>query len=244
MNVSGVISGLVASGSCPGLVGTQITLGPATTSGTVSFKATHSSYGVGPAGQVSGSSGNYTVGMNDGYPGDTDYNDVILSIAVSCPPANDSILDHPDFKSRFDSLMKLSNISAPVGSRNEWAFNVYRDSTSAGGIRLGQPTASGSECGMNMPAPIDPTIMAVVHSHPHFKGDNMVTACGKQNAIPYNPGANGGGSEKDWAYQRQFGIDVYAITPEESHLLPRGSVAPLVPNPYRWKRTINACWIP
>jgi hypothetical protein len=93
VNVYGVISGVVASGPCPTLPGTQVKLGPASTAGTVSFKATHQSYGQGPSGSVSGFYPNLTVGMNDGY-GDTDFNDVVISVQVifHCAPTADSVL--------------------------------------------------------------------------------------------------------------------------------------------------------
>src|SRR5512141_476927 len=54
VNVYGVISGVVVSGSCLTLPGTTVQLGPAAVAGTVSFRATHQSYGQGPSGQVSG----------------------------------------------------------------------------------------------------------------------------------------------------------------------------------------------
>jgi hypothetical protein len=49
VKVYGVISGVVASGNCATLAGTSVTLGPATATGTISFKATHQVYGEGPA---------------------------------------------------------------------------------------------------------------------------------------------------------------------------------------------------
>lgn len=54
VNVGGVISGLVFSGSCLILSGTQRVIGPATAYGTVYFTATHPTYGTGPRGQVTG----------------------------------------------------------------------------------------------------------------------------------------------------------------------------------------------
>jgi hypothetical protein len=92
--MSGILSGVVASGSCAGGLGGQGgTFGPASGAGTISFTANHQDYGTGPAGAVSGANPNYTVGLNDGY-GDTDFNDVILSVQVirqpgtlTCTPA-------------------------------------------------------------------------------------------------------------------------------------------------------------
>lgn len=89
VNVGGVISGVVLAGSCPELPGTQKVIGPATAYGTVYFTATHQVYGTGPRGQVTGAEPDYSVGLNDGY-GDTDFNDVILSVSLTPPPANGS----------------------------------------------------------------------------------------------------------------------------------------------------------
>jgi hypothetical protein len=140
--------------------------------------------------------------------------------------------------------MKLSNLVAPLGSRKEAWFLAYQDSTAPGGIRFGFPTNVGStECTSSIDPPLDPTIIAAIHTHPHFRKDNMELGCGVKGARKYDPEANGGGSDRDWAYQRQYGIDVYAITPQMAHLLPRSSTAPLIPNPNKWKRTANACWL-
>lgn len=79
----GIISGVIASGSCAGgLVGQRVTIGPASTDGTVYFTATHQVFGEGPAGNVTGADPNYNVGLNDGY-GDTDFNDVIITVQVT-----------------------------------------------------------------------------------------------------------------------------------------------------------------
>jgi hypothetical protein len=87
VTVGGVITGTVFSASCLTLPGTQKVIGPATAYGTVYFVATHPEYGAGPRGSVSGTEPDYSVGLNDGY-GDTDYNDVILSVSLtSAPPS-------------------------------------------------------------------------------------------------------------------------------------------------------------
>jgi hypothetical protein len=82
----GVLSAPIASGSCAGgLVGKGATIGPASADGTIYFTATHQVYGEGPPGNVTGADPDYTVGLNDGY-GDTDFNDVIISVKVSPAP--------------------------------------------------------------------------------------------------------------------------------------------------------------
>lgn len=220
VRVYGVMSSVVASGSCASLSGTQVSLGPAGADGTISFKATHQIYGEGPAGQVTGSAPEFTVGMNDGYPGDVDYNDVVISVRIVCPPTNDRVLDNPNFASRIDSAMKLSNISGPLGSRLEAWFFAYDDPTAPGGVRFGFPTNVGStECTSAIAPPDSLSIFAVIHTHPHYIGDDMYQGCGIKGAKKYNPRENGGGSDQDWEWRRFYGRDVYAVGPQMTHLL-------------------------
>jgi hypothetical protein len=87
VTVGGVISGTVFSASCVTLPGMQKVIGPATAYGTVYFVASHPYYGGGPRGSVTGTEPDYSVGLNDGY-GDTDYNDVVLSVSLTSPPAS------------------------------------------------------------------------------------------------------------------------------------------------------------
>jgi len=153
------------------------------------------------------------------------------------------VLDNPVFASRIDSAMKLSNITGAVGSRKEAWFFVYADSTAPDGIRFDFPSIAGSqECNSLITAPVDLSIIAVVHTHPHYKRENMELACGIKGAGKYDPDGNGGGSDRDWAWQRQYGLDVYAVSPQVAHLLPRGSTSVQERNPYRWKKTVNGCW--
>lgn len=84
VKVYGVISGVVAAGSCAGgLVGQQITMGPASADGTIYFTATHQDpvIGEGTAGPVTGAAPDYTVYLDDGIT-PPDYNDVIIAVHV------------------------------------------------------------------------------------------------------------------------------------------------------------------
>jgi hypothetical protein len=206
VNVYGVISGVVVSGSCLTLTGTTVQLGPAAVAGTVSFRATHDFYGQGPAGNVSGSLPSFTVGMNDGY-GDTDYNDVIISVRVifHCAPSGDFVLDHPDFKSRYDSLMKISKVDSAVGRRQEWAMRVVPDPNAPAGMRINWPEFPGGPCGGSVS--FDSSTIAMIHSHPYFENE-LNTPC--WGTVPYLPDWNGGGSPEDWT----LGIRSYAATPQ------------------------------
>lgn len=205
VNVYGVISGVVVSGSCLTLPGPTVQLGPAAVAGTVSFRATHQSYGQGPSGQVSGSFPYFTVGMNDGY-GDTDYNDVIISVQVifHCAPSGDAILDLPDFRSRYDSLMKISKVDSAVGRRQEWGMRVVLDPNSPSGMSVNWPEFQGGPCGVELSW--DNSTIALIHSHPYF--DNELSPC--TAPVPYISDWNGGGSPEDWAVPKR----PYSATPQ------------------------------
>jgi hypothetical protein len=165
-----------------------------------------------------------------------------FAVDSTCPPVGDPVIDHPDFKTRIDSMMKLGNLSGPVGSRHEWGLWAMRDYLSQGPITLEQPSFSGTECGVTPTLPNTLDHYAAVHVHVHFAGDNMNIACGKTNALPYNPDVNGGGSTSDWEFARLYNRDVYAVSPEQIHLLPGGSQNPIVPNPNRWRKGNGGCW--
>ena len=74
---SGVISGLVASGTCNAggsINGQSMEMGPASSAGSVAFYATHQVFGAGAPGPISGpdASGTYTAFLDDGA-GSPDY---------------------------------------------------------------------------------------------------------------------------------------------------------------------------
>lgn len=235
VSVSGVISGVVVSGSCLTLPGTTVKLGPATVAGTVSFRASHHFYGQGPVGDVSGSFPAYVVGMNDGY-GDTDYNDVIIDVQVIfyCPPSNDPIIDHRDFRSRYDSLMKASKVDSAVGSRREWGMTVVLDPNAPSGIRINWPQILGTQCEVSIP--YDPLALADIHSHPYWDGEaNPCTS-----PVPFIPDHNGGGSSKDWIAP----YPGYVATPKWLFKLdPSTPERDRWKNPWRYEVTKRGCFV-
>jgi len=83
----------------------------------------------------------------------------------------------------------------------------------------------------------------VVHSHPLFKGENVKVACANPNAMPFDPSANGGGSNADWSYTTTFGRAVYAVSPQWLHkLVPNPDSVNRVRNPNRFQRQPDRCW--
>ena len=234
VSVSGVITGVI-SGSCVTLPGTTVKLGPATANGTVSFRATHHFYGQGRAGEVSGSFPAYTVGMNDGY-GDTDYNDVVVSVNVifHCPQSNDPIINHPDFKSRYDSLMRASKVDSAVSSRREWGMTIVLDPNAPSGIRINWPQVQGTQCKVSIPS--DPLALADIHSHPYWEREaNSCTA-----PVLFLPDDNGGGSDDDWAGPNP----AYVATPQWLFKLdPTTPPRDRWKNPWRYEVTKRGCFV-
>jgi hypothetical protein len=163
-----------------------------------------------------------------------------------CAPVTDSVIGHPGFRAKVDTLLQKSIISRTnPANRQEWAFEVFRD-VATGALRLGPIIYSGTACGISLPVPIGtPTeeVDYVVHSHPHFRGENVRTACGNPNAMPYDPRANGGGSNADWGYTTRYGRAVYAVSPEWMHkLVPNPDSVGRVNNPNRYQRQSTGCW--
>jgi hypothetical protein len=230
VTVYGAISGVVVSGSCPNLPGTQIKLGPAAAVGTISFKATHQSFGQGPSGSVSGFYPNMTVGMNDGY-GDTDYNDVIISVQVvfHCPPTADSVLNNTAVLDALKDAMIRSEPFATPGSglKKEYAGLIWRAPDGHLWTQLVyDPNAT--ECNFPMQTlsnaagitpPDSSEVVSFFHTHPSV--DNEPTyGCvnwaqtpndGKKvaHALPDDP-QSGGGSPGDWAGLSSY--SAYVIT--------------------------------
>lgn len=234
----GVINQLVASGPCASLVGTTVTLGPATATGSLSLRATHQTYGEGPSGQVTGESPDFTVGMNDGYPGDVDYNDVIATVHIVCPTLGDAVLDHPSFASRYDSLMKVSNVTDPnPDNHREWSMWIYSDSS---GLQIEWPHYTQFDpCGV-VAGPADSTklVYAKMHSHAFAEGAD-ISRCGQLE--PYDPRANGGSHDDDWDIAVQLGE--YVVSPNfVARLIPGTPKTDRPFNQNMWERNSNKCW--
>jgi hypothetical protein len=179
---------------------------------------------------VSGFFPNFTVGMNDGY-GDTDYNDVVISVQVvfHCPPTTDSILDIDSVRLGFTDAMIRSNPNATpgTGQKREHGGLIWKAPDGHYYTQLVfDPNAT--ECTYNtsvlVAAAANPPIpssqmMAMFHTHPS-KNFETTYGCpqwaqtpndGKipARAFPDDP-TSGGGSPGDWS--QLFGFSMYVIT--------------------------------
>jgi hypothetical protein len=166
---------------------------------------------------------------------------------TTCPPVGDSVIDNKDFRTRYDSLMKLSKISNPnPASREEWHLFAYRNSTT-GETLLGNdfftshlPCNTIFEVPPNIPgyAPI-----GVIHSHVHFQNENIKVACNNPLAKPYDATYNGGGSDADWGAADSGATLVYAVGPEyTAKLVPDTPPAERGSNPFIWQKNSDQCW--
>ena len=227
----GVISGTLASSSCATLPGTVVKVGPATTNGTVSFRATHQSFGEGPSGQVSGFFPNFTVGMNDGY-GDTDYNDVVISVQVifHCPPTTDSVLNTDSVRLGLSDALIRSNPNATPGTglKREHGGIIWRAPDGHIYTQLVFDPNS-TECTYDpkvlIPAALSPPIdsseaLATFHAHPSGNFEITYGCPGwaqtpndirpPAKAFPDDPASGGGSVDGDW--KSLSGYPMYVIT--------------------------------
>jgi hypothetical protein len=162
-----------------------------------------------------------------------------------CPPVpEDPILNDPNFRNVADELLVRSNLQDVPANRSEHQAIVWQNVTT-GAIRYDITFLGAGPCSISLAIPVNTDserVLGVLHTHPHYRGDNM-TMC-NPNALPYNPDANGGGSQADWDTARRSGVNVYAISPDVFWKLPW--LTPDDPqawaaNTNRWRRRGNNC---
>jgi hypothetical protein len=160
----------------------------------------------------------------------------------SCELTGDPVLDAPDAGKVIDELLALSNIDGPLSGRRERSAVAWQN-VLTNTVRFEISPREGSRCGTPIAIPSDTEqekVVGLMHTHPHHRGDDM-TGC-KVGADRYQPEANGGGSREDWGVAKQFGIDVYAISPDVVHRLPWETNERDRPkNRKRWKRAAAGC---
>jgi hypothetical protein len=167
---------------------------------------------------------------------------VAFAVDSTCPPTVDPLLDHPDFKNGFDSLMAHSRVSNPdPAGRREMSMYSYLNS-STGEIMIDPlDFTTNNPCQVISPAPLPPqgwVYYAKIHTHPYFEGENVSFCPGITG--PYNPRKNGGGSPGDWdsAVNRE-----YVLTPEFAFRLDANTPVEERPyNPNMWKKGAMGCY--
>ena len=164
---------------------------------------------------------------------------------VICPPVGeDPIVNDIQFRQVSDSLLKLSNLSDPQReNRRERLAFVWRNSAT-GTLRFDISPIVGNACDISVASPPDAgleSLVGVVHTHPTYAGENVKVACGNAKARPYNPRANGGGSNEDWKSATSYYFaDVYAVAPQYIHRLDHElrDRSMWGKNPVSWKRDV------
>lgn len=167
----------------------------------------------------------------------------------TCPPTTDSILDHPDFKARYDSLMKLSNVDDSITmNRREWGMLMHDDPSAPNGIRIDWPSVGGTavcfvDFGLLAPYPAD--TRGTIHNH-LWREKELNPCPGPSNPEasnkPFIPDVNGGAGDGDW--DLPIGREHYVFTPDRIFKLTRSvpSGAARRNNPYRWKKGSDSCF--
>lgn len=165
-------------------------------------------------------------------------------VLIPCPPVGDSLIDRPDWKPKIDTLLQKSILGPGVSQRQEWGFQSLRD-TLTGRVSLGPIIYSGTACSVGIPVLNWPDeVDYLVHSHPHFTGEDMSHAgCGSSFSGRFDPRANGGGSTADWKNYRAFGRAVYAVSPEWIHRLDNPDSTQWKYNTKRYRRQSDGCWL-
>lgn len=236
------------SDACFG-TGSSIVLGPAPTTGTLSFTLTDPRFGSGPF-RVLGAYASYLVQVEDGF-GDGDFDDNVLSVVIvkiKCM-LGDPVLDDIVFRLAADEALRSSKIADPNPANRIEQFGFVWQNKTTGAIRV-QPMAvrAATACDAELPPPPHDTeserLVAVYHTHPSFRHESM-RHC-NPNALPYNPDANGGGSDADWNYANEFGVDVNALGPDRVWRLDTSTPQrDWSRNENGWDRDTKKCpWLP
>lgn len=174
--VSGTISGL---GNCSGSgtsdgVGQTMTLGPADSDGTVTFKLTTGTSA------ISGSHPNYTVYLGDDVGDDMD--DVVLSVTIEeeCTHfGDDPVANDESVQEGFKELWEDSNADDNLAKRNEvGAWIVQTES----GYKLEPWGVKFPACGGDIELQIPENVVGFVHTHPYASGE-LVYTCDESGRI-------------------------------------------------------------
>ena len=182
LTVSGPVSGTVSTNACFD-VGAFVDLGPAASSGALTFTLNDPRFGFGPF-RVSGTYPNYTVECEDGF-GDLDYNDNILSVVVTpdtcnlfgSNPTGDAALDDPAVQEDLKHLWGHSTPTDPVQkNRHEQGGYIVNRNGQREIVEFASNAApsvcSAAVVGSEITAiqQSGGTIEGFVHTHPHTPG--------------------------------------------------------------------------
>lgn len=180
---------------------------------------------------------------------------MIVEFVEPCFPLTGiAMLDQEEWRFAMDSLLRASNVyqRPPLTEREEKSGRIWMNKVT--GIHSYEPVFEvlGEPCSTPGPSPParvigNDTLVAVYHSHPVYRGEDLRAVCDNPHLGPYDPDRNGGGSDNDWANADNWGndlqgIDAIVVTPERVHLLKRRTPKHLRPlNPNAWTVTPDRC---
>ncbi len=173
----------------------------------------------------------------------------LIAYEAPCPPLGEQILDDPAVRQGFLQALAASRPTPDGVNRREHGGYVYlRDD---GTPFLTEEMQSGfSECRSNL---LDPSLVPQIagahlagywHTHPSKENEPVYSASCKGKVANSSQTAragprekNGGGSEYDWDWAKQYGQPVYVINLGEHvfRLDPGTTTAERKNNPNKWK---------
>jgi hypothetical protein len=124
-------------------------------------------------------------------------------------PAHTAPFNDVNVRRIMEQMLKDSDTLGPPSSRREQFGYVRRNPDGSHRIDRVEPDARLNHCENRIVVPSDPTILAVVHTHPYRDQENMrcpgkVTQPGQPPPIldiPYDGAASDGGSTPDWLHK-------------------------------------------
>jgi hypothetical protein len=165
---------------------------------------------------------------------------------VPCIKGESDVINDSEFRRLAQQALDSSNISDPNPSnRHEEGFEVWRRRSDGTLKFVPLGAISSGPCHVGVIVPFDNdslTLDGIAHTHPAKRGESVQMCDSTHTTLPFNPDANGGGSDADWGVARQNGINVYVISPERVFILP-GNTYPedQGANPNRWSRDTPSC---
>ena len=166
------------------------------------------------------------------------------------------MLDQEGWRFMMDSLLRASNVYGrpPLTEREEQSGWIWKNKVT--GEYTYQPLfdIQGTPCSTPGPTEMidrvvgEDTLVAIVHSHAAYRGEDIRAVCDNPHLDLYDPDFGGGASEDDWNNADNwgvYGIDVIVVSPERVHLLKRRTPKHLRPlNPNGWTLTQDRCLKP
>jgi hypothetical protein len=169
-----------------------------------------------------------------------------FAVDSTCPPVSDPVIDSPDFKAAYDSLIKMSlkaTMENMFMGQESYTRAFYNPDTKQIEIDYPAPDATDhNACHVTIPGYTGTrTVWSRIHTHIFTTGSTDIAFCGILG--PYDPQANGGSLDESGDWDNSAGQGDYIFTPEWIFRLPPGTPKDQrAKNPFRWKKGANGCF--